>query len=163
MMNTEVTPAEMNKLILAGQTAIANCTLGVVIRPRTLTPADEAELEALHALMDLYYDLMSPYLQSVHIATTSQPGTAVVDPDHPESGAILPVTKDDMSQQIKSGRLAIEYCMVGVLVRPRELTEADHAELAKLKALAAQYGKLMSPYELPGVPRAPAANDETLG
>lgn len=70
------------------------------------------------------------------------------------------VTTEKMNQLIQAGRTAIEYCMVGVVVRPQTLTEADQAELAELKALAEQYQKLVGKYEQPGLPDASAANDE---
>lgn len=69
------------------------------------------------------------------------------------------VTTEKMNQLIQDGRTAIEYCMVGVVVRPQTLTEADQAELAELKVLAEQYQRLVGKYERPGLPDASAAND----
>lgn len=70
------------------------------------------------------------------------------------------VTTEKMNQLIQDGRMAIEYCMVGVVVRPQTLTEADQAELAELKVLAEQYQRLVGKYEQLGLPDAPTANDE---
>ena len=39
------------------------------------------------------------------------------------------VTKQGMRQLNKSGRTAIEYCMLGVAVRSRIKTEADEEEV----------------------------------
>ena len=71
----------------------------------------------------------------------------------------MPVTKKEMTQLIKSGRAAIEYRMLGVLIRPRALTEADDAEMEELSALLEKYNQLMSAHELPDMPDAVAAND----
>lgn len=53
------------------------------------------------------------------------------------------VTKAELQKMAKSGRTAIEYRLLGVLIRPRELTDADHKELEALKALMKQYDELM--------------------
>ena len=71
----------------------------------------------------------------------------------------MPVTKNEMRQLIKSGRTAIEYRMLGVMIRPRSLTEADDAELEGLRALLKNYDEFMSVYELPNMPDRVAAND----
>lgn len=59
------------------------------------------------------------------------------------------VSKEEMNKLIQAGRTAIEYCMVGIVVRPHDLTEADQAELEELKALSTQYQKLVGKYESP--------------
>ncbi len=71
----------------------------------------------------------------------------------------MPVTKEEMRQLIKSGRAAIEYRMLGVVIRPRALTAADDAELEGLRALLEKYDEFMSAYELPNIPDRVAAND----
>lgn len=71
----------------------------------------------------------------------------------------MPVTKEEMSRLIKSGRKAIEYRMAGVAIRPRALTEADEAEQEWLSALLEKYDALLSAYELPDIPNMEAAND----
>ncbi len=78
---------------------------------------------------------------------------------YPHKERKMPVTKEGMRQLIKSGRTAIEYRMLGVVIRPRALTEADDAELEGLRALLEKYDECMSAYELPNNPDRVAAND----
>lgn len=59
------------------------------------------------------------------------------------------VSKEEMNKLIQAGRTAIEYCMVGIVVRPHALTEADEAELEELKALSTLYQRLVGKYEDP--------------
>lgn len=60
-------------------------------------------------------------------------------------------SRAQMRKLIKSGRLAIEYRMLGVIIQPRALNEADHAEMEQLTALLMTYNELMT------VPEKPAA------
>ena len=58
-----VSKEEMNKLIQAGRTAIEYCMVSVVVRPHTLTEADQAELAELKVLAEQYQRLVGKYEQ----------------------------------------------------------------------------------------------------
>ena len=79
-MNIEVTKEESTRLILAGYTAIANRTLGVIARPQPLSPADQAELDQFHALLDNYDELMSPYVLPPDTPAAHQAGSKPGNP-----------------------------------------------------------------------------------
>lgn len=53
------TDDEFRSCIKKGRSAIGWRMLGVVLRPRTTTPEDEAELNALQALANQYDELMA--------------------------------------------------------------------------------------------------------
>lgn len=75
---------------------------------------------------------------------------------------IAMVTKVELQKLAKAGRSAIEYRLLGVLIRPRALTDADQTELAALKDLMSRYDALMSGcMEMPET--AEAANDANGG
>ncbi|MGB7597398.1 MAG: hypothetical protein WBM09_07515 [Gallionella sp.] len=67
-----------------------------------------------------------------------------------------------MQKLIKSGRLAIEYRMLGVIIRPRVLNDADNTEMDELTALLRKYNELMAAYEAP-INASKPANDENGG
>lgn len=71
-------------------------------------------------------------------------------------------TKAQMRKLIKSGRLAIEYRMLGVLIKPSVMKEADHAEMEQLTALLMTYNELMANYEKPTAVSI-AAHDQNGG
>ncbi len=72
------------------------------------------------------------------------------------------VTKVELQEMAKVGRTAIEHRLLGVLIRPRALTDADQEELEALKDLLNRYDALMSVYlEKPETPEA--ANDANGG
>ena len=58
--------------------------------------------------------------------------------------AMQDMTYSKFRKLIMFGRRAIELRLVGILIRPRVLTEADRAELARVEALLAQFNELMS-------------------
>ena len=62
------------------------------------------------------------------------------------------MTKAKLRKLIQSGRSAIEHCMLGVLIKPGALENADHAEMEQLTALLMTYNELMAAYEQPQVP-----------
>ncbi len=72
------------------------------------------------------------------------------------------VTRAHMQKLIKSGRSAIEYRMLGVIIRPRVLNDADNAEMDELNALLRKYNELMAAFEAP-VDTSKPANDENGG
>ncbi|OIR06120.1 hypothetical protein GALL_119170 [mine drainage metagenome] len=63
------------------------------------------------------------------------------------------VTRTELCEMVRSGRTAIEYRLLGVLMRPRMFTEADEKELEALKELITRYDELMAvclePPEMP--------------
>ncbi len=68
---------------------------------------------------------------------------------------------DEFRELIRLGRQAIEKRLLGILIRPRALAEADKAELEDVKALLSRYDELMDQkywYTLPQ-----AANDDDWG
>lgn len=54
------------------------------------------------------------------------------------------VTRTELRDMVQSGRTAIEYRLLGVLMRPRSFTEADERELQALKELISRYDELMA-------------------
>ena len=80
-MNIETPQAAQLHLILAGYTAIANRTLGVIARPQPLSPTDQTELDQLHALLDNYDELMSPYVRPPDTPAAHQAGSKPGNPD----------------------------------------------------------------------------------
>ena len=54
------------------------------------------------------------------------------------------VTKTELHELAKAGRTAIEYRLLGVLMRPRAFTEADEREMAAINELIARYDELMA-------------------
>lgn len=44
---------------------------------------------------------------------------------------------------VQLGRRSIELRLLGILIRPRALSDADHAELEEVKALLARFNELM--------------------
>lgn len=54
------------------------------------------------------------------------------------------VTKVELQKMVTAGRTAIEYRLLGVLIRPRALTDADQKELEALKDLMSRYDALMA-------------------
>jgi uncharacterized metal-binding protein len=54
------------------------------------------------------------------------------------------VTKTELQELAKAGRTAIEYRLLGVLMRPRAFTEADEEEMKAVKELIARYDELMA-------------------
>jgi hypothetical protein len=63
------------------------------------------------------------------------------------------VTRTELQELAKAGRTAIEYRLLGVLMRPRAFTEVDEAEMNAIKELIARYDELMAVLlEQPGVP-----------
>lgn len=75
------------------------------------------------------------------------------------------VTKTELQVMAQSGRTAIEYRLLGVLMRPRTFTEADEAEMTALKNLIERYDELMAIcMEQPETAETPpAANDANRG
>ena len=72
------------------------------------------------------------------------------------------VTKVELQKMATAGRTAIEYRLLGVLIRPRALTDADQEELEALKDLMSRYDALMAVcLEKPETPEA--ANDANGG
>lgn len=67
------------------------------------------------------------------------------------------MTYDKFRDLASLGRRAIELRLVGILIRPHVLTEADNAELEKVKALLSLYSELMD--EKYWYKHFPAAND----
>jgi hypothetical protein len=57
------------------------------------------------------------------------------------------VSRTKMQKLIKSGRAAIEFCMLEVIVRPRAMNDADNAEMERLTELHRMYNELMAPFE----------------
>ncbi len=53
------------------------------------------------------------------------------------------MTYEKFQELAQHGRRAIELRMVGILIRPRVLTDADNAELDSVKALLERYNELM--------------------
>ena len=53
------------------------------------------------------------------------------------------MTKQALHKAILAGGSAIEYCMVRVICRPRQLKETDDVELIELTALLRSYTSLM--------------------
>jgi hypothetical protein len=76
-----------------------------------------------------------------------------------KSEDIFGLTYEQMDEYISSGRRAIEWAWLLIIMRPRAMTPADEAELEAMHALLADYGKLMAPFQKPKVPLM-AANDE---
>lgn len=71
-------------------------------------------------------------------------------------------TKVELQKMATAGRTAIEYRLLGVLMRPRALTDADQEELEALKDLMSRYDSLMAIcLETPEPPEA--ANDANGG
>lgn len=71
------------------------------------------------------------------------------------------VTKAEMRELVKAGRTAMEYRLIGILIRPRALTKADEDELEAVKDMIKRYDELMAPYfEQPATPEAANDNDE---
>lgn len=65
------------------------------------------------------------------------------------------ITKTELQELVKAGRTAIEYRLLGVLMRPRTFTEADEAEMRAIKELIARYDELMAVcLEQPETPEA---------
>lgn len=75
-----VTKVELQKMATAGRTAIEYRLLGVLIRPRALTNADQEELEALKDLMRRYDALMAVCLE------TPEPPEAASDANEGKEG-----------------------------------------------------------------------------
>lgn len=69
------------------------------------------------------------------------------------------ISDNQYRQMIATGRSAIEYRLLGVVIRPRALTPEDRAELDALYILLAQYDELMNERHWLVRP-AEAANDQ---
>ena len=52
---------EMHSLIQSGRSAIERSMLAVLLRTHPLSPSDDAELQELHLLIDLYNKWMAQY------------------------------------------------------------------------------------------------------
>jgi hypothetical protein len=70
------------------------------------------------------------------------------------------LSKQEMHPLIHSGRVAIEYSMLAVLLRSHPLSPADDAELKELHTLIDLYNKWMKQYELPDIIHLNASNDD---
>ncbi len=66
---------------------------------------------------------------------------------------------DETRELIRLGRQAIERRLLGILIRPRGLTDADKAELEDVKALLSRYDELMDQKYWYTPPQA--ANDDS--
>ena len=65
------------------------------------------------------------------------------------------VNKTELRDMVQSGRTAIEYRLLGVLMRPRAFTEADEEEMKAIKELITRYDELMAVcLEQPDAPNA---------
>lgn len=65
------------------------------------------------------------------------------------------ITRTELQGLAKTGRTAIEYRLLGVLMRPRAFTEADEEEMKAIKELIARYDELMAVFlEQPEAPDA---------
>jgi hypothetical protein len=69
------------------------------------------------------------------------------------------LSKQEMHPLIHSGRVAIEYSMLAVLLRSHPLSPADDAELKELHTLIDLYNKWMKQYELANIIHLAASND----
>lgn len=58
-MSIDLLTMDNNKLIMAGQMAIANCVLNTITHPNANSPANAARLKVLYALQDQYYEVMA--------------------------------------------------------------------------------------------------------
>jgi hypothetical protein len=57
------------------------------------------------------------------------------------------MTNARLLQLIKAGRSAIEYRILGVILRPREMIDNDYQKIDGLHALLKNYNQLMSEFE----------------
>jgi len=95
--------------------------------------------------------------------TTERPVAALLPAllfDIQDTLQITMLNKLKMHGLIKSGRCAIEYSLLGVIIRPRALTADDETELAEITTLLHSYNKWMAQYELPDIINLNAANDQ---
>lgn len=72
-MSIDLVTTDNNTLILAGHMAIANCEMGLVCRSGNKSVEDEPAIQALRALQDLYFEVMSQYLSPQHRAQLQMP------------------------------------------------------------------------------------------
>ena len=64
---------EMHSLIQSGRSAIERSMLAVLLRTHPLSPSDDAELQELHKLIDLYNKWMKQYelANFIHLAASN--------------------------------------------------------------------------------------------
>ncbi len=58
--------------------------------------------------------------------------------------------RTEMELWTRAGRQAIEYRLLGVLIRPRAFNEDDDKELAAIRKLLADYDRMMADFLPPG-------------
>lgn len=58
-MSMDLFNMDNDKLIMAGQMAIANCVMNTITHPDANSPANVARLKVLYALQDQYYEVMA--------------------------------------------------------------------------------------------------------